>query len=272
MKRQILTGLFLLYFTLVQKPVWGQSEEDFVWPNGAKAALCLTYDDGLPSHVNTVVPMLNKYNFKATFFPTLTSPSLYDEVEKWKSLAKNGHELGNHTVYHPCQKSMMGMEWVKDHQDLDKYTIEQVFDEIKLANSFLQAIDGKKDHTFAYPCAHQYAGGKSYKDSLHLYATAARWSAMDQEELASIEQIDLYQITSWAPDQHGANDLIAYIEKVIKANTLSTITFHGVNAEHMIVTKDAHEKMLQFLDDHRDEIWVTTFKEATDYLRLKRGK
>ena len=57
--------------------------------------------------------MLKRYHFKATFYPTLASPSLYNEMDKWKNLATEGHELGNHTVYHPCQKSKIGMEWVR---------------------------------------------------------------------------------------------------------------------------------------------------------------
>jgi|GEM_PF-2613849 len=89
--------------------------KSFQWPNGAQSALSLTYDDGLPSHINTVAPILKKYNFKATFYITMSSPSLYEEMSKWKSLAIEGHELGNHTNYHPCQKSVEGMEWVPDY-------------------------------------------------------------------------------------------------------------------------------------------------------------
>lgn len=33
-----------------------------------KALICLTYDDGLPSHLTTVLPQLDSFNLKATFF------------------------------------------------------------------------------------------------------------------------------------------------------------------------------------------------------------
>jgi len=94
-----------------------QNMKDFQWPNSAKAAISLTYDDGLASHINTVVPILKKYNFKATFYPTITSESLSNDIDQWKQLAIEGHELGNHTIYHPCQKSKPGMEWVKEHSN-----------------------------------------------------------------------------------------------------------------------------------------------------------
>ncbi|MTI41547.1 polysaccharide deacetylase family protein [Fulvivirga lutimaris] len=272
MKRTNFTQLILLFSILFQTSACGQTKSELTWPNGAKAAICLTYDDGLSNHVNTVGPMLKKYNFKATFYPTLASSSIYDEMDKWKLLAQDGHELGNHTLYHPCQKSKPGMGWLKDYQDLDQYSIEQLLEEIQLANSFLSALDGKKNRTFAYPCAHYYAGGVNYKDSINEYASAARGSSEDQELVKSPTEIDIYNVPSWAPNNHKADDLIAYIEKVIENNSFSTFTFHGIGAEDMIVSKEDHEEMLKYLDAHRDEIWVTTFKEATDYLRSQQIK
>ncbi|MEP2026074.1 MAG: polysaccharide deacetylase family protein [Reichenbachiella sp.] len=245
----------------------GQDESAIIWPNGAKAAICLTYDDGLPSHINTVALMLEQYNFKGTFYPTLSSPSLKNHMEKWKSLAQSGHELGNHTLFHPCQKSLDGMDWVADHHNLDDYSLEKIYEEIQTANSFLQALDSCRQRTFAYPCSNYYADGENYSDSLFLYATAARDASEVQTKLATPQEIDLFHVPSWAPNNHGAHFLIAYVDTIIQNETLSTITFHGVGAEHMQVSKEAHEELLKYLDSKRDEIWVTTFKEATDYLR-----
>ena len=260
----------LIFFTLHM--VFGQDKEDFLWPNGAKSAICLTYDDGLSSHVNTVAPLLSKYNFKATFYPTLSSVSIREEIKKWKALAKAGHELGNHTVYHPCRKSREGMEWVKDYQDLDRYSLNQIVDEIELANSFLLAIDGKKDRTFAYPCAHFKASGISYQDSLFKRFIGARGSSDQIKLMVDSQKIDLFNVPSWAPNQHTAAELIAYIDEVIANETLSTLTFHGVGAEYLSISKDTHEEMLKYLDLNRDKIWVATFQEAANYLRLMQKK
>jgi len=245
--------------------------KEFEWPNGAKSAISLTYDDGLPSHINTVAPMLKKYDFKATFYPTLASPSLYDEMDKWKNLATAGHELGNHTVYHPCQKSGIDMDWVKDYLDLDNYTIEQISEEIQLANTMLLAMDGKKSRTFAYPCSHYFAGGKSYRGFVTSQFPSARGASEEQKDLLKLSDIDLYNVPSWAPNNHGADDIISYIQDIIDHNTFSTLTFHGIGAEHMTVSKEAHEEMLKFLDSNRDKIWVGTFEEVTEYLESKKS-
>ena len=250
----------------------GPKKKEFSWPNGTQAAIALTYDDGLLSHVNTAAPALNQYGFKATFYTTLSSPSLIDEKEKWKQLVIDGHELGNHTVYHPCQKSKEGMEWVTDEQDLDNYTSEQIAEEINLANTLLAEIDGRNSRTFAYPCSHHFAGGESYVGFVSSQFPAARSSSEEQSELIKISNIDLYDAPSWAPDNHGADELISYIQKIIELETFSTITFHGIGAEYLSVSKEAHEKMLQFLDSNRDKIWVATFEEITEYLELNRTK
>lgn len=247
-----------------------QDNEEFVWPNGAKAAICLTYDDGLSSHVNTVGPILKKYNFKASFYPTLNSSSLSEETEKWRSLVSEGNELGNHMAYHPCQKSLE--PWVESFYDLDTYTKMQLENEIELSNNFLSALGVDKSRTFAYPCAHEIAGGESYKPYISENFSAARSSSEEQVELVKPSLVDLYSVISWAPNKSTSKDLIEYIDKIIEKETLSTLTFHGIGAEHMRVSKKDHEELLEYLNSNRDKIWVATFKEATDYLIKMRTK
>lgn len=271
----MVTNLFLRFFItglLFQITIisYAQSETEFLWPNGAIAAIALTYDDGLPSHIHTVAPMLGKYGFKATFYPTMSSSSLYEEMELWKNLALKGNELGNHTMYHPCQKSLPGMEWVKDYHDLDTYTLPRIEEEIQAANTMLLAIDGEKNRSFAYPCAHYLAGGESYRGIVSAQFVSARDSSSEPNELIALSNIDVYNVPSWAPNEVEGEELIAYIQNIIDNKTFSTLTFHGIGAEYLTVSKEAHEKMLQFLDSNRDKIWVATFKEITAYIQAKR--
>jgi peptidoglycan/xylan/chitin deacetylase (PgdA/CDA1 family) len=190
-------------------------------------------------------------------------------MDKWRQLAKNGHELANHSIYHPCRKSLPGMEWVRDYYDLDHYTVEQLLGEIQVTNTFLLALDGKTAHTYAYPCAHLFAGGVSFKDSIGHYATAARGV---HDGLLPPLEIDLLNVPAWAPDGQSGKELIAYVQSVIGKQTFSTICFHGVGAEHLLVSKEAHEELLQWLAGHRDMVWVATFDEVTEYLQSKKGK
>lgn len=185
-------------------------------------------------------------------------------MQKWKSLVKDGHELGNHTVYHPCRKSEY--KSVKDYLDLDKYTTEQILAEIEVANTFLQALDGKKTRTFAYPCTDMLAGGLSFEDSVAHYATAARGGSYEPPEALNPLDIDIYNVPAWGPNNNSSTELIAYIKTILEKGSLGAFIFHGIGEQPMRVSEEDHETMLKFLDAHRNEIWVTTFKEATDYL------
>src|SRR5579871_3888906 len=72
----------------------------FAWQNGAKAAVSLTYDDGLDSQLANAAPALASAGFKATFF--LTKNNVGPALGDWIKLSRSGHEMGNHTVSHPC--------------------------------------------------------------------------------------------------------------------------------------------------------------------------
>ncbi len=269
MYRCVVAICCFVWFVL-SSSMFAQHDDNFTWPNGAKAAICLTYDDGLPSHINTVAPLLDDYGFTATFYVTLNSPSLYENMEQWKALSKRGHELGNHSVYHPCQKSLPNMDWVKSYYDLDTYSVEQMHSEIQLANSFLKSLDGHDAHSYAYPCSQLLAGGKSYKDSIDVYVSAARGGEVNFDNLLSPNTMDIYNVPSWAPNELDGDALIEYVQAVSNKKTLGVFTFHGVGAEYLTTSNKAHEALLAYLDKHRDEIWITTFKEATEYIKQHR--
>src|SRR5580704_10692383 len=73
------------------------------WPHHKKAVIVLTYDDALLSHLDTAVPQLKHAGFEATFF--LTGALDYITLPRWRELAKEGFDLGNHTLFHPCPVS-----------------------------------------------------------------------------------------------------------------------------------------------------------------------
>ena len=56
------------------------------WPHGAKAAVCLTYDDALDGHLDVAIPQLDAAGLKGTFFARAT-PLLF--TREWK----NGGQL-----------------------------------------------------------------------------------------------------------------------------------------------------------------------------------
>ncbi|HEX7846119.1 MAG TPA: polysaccharide deacetylase family protein, partial [Chitinophagaceae bacterium] len=128
---------------------------------GKKCAVVLTYDDAISQHLDNALPVLDSLGLKGTFYITAFSPAFRDRVPEWRRAASNGHELGNHTLYHPCIGGP-GREWVKPEYDLKNYSVKKIVEEIRMTDTVLQAVDGKTKRTFAYTCADTKAGDSSY--------------------------------------------------------------------------------------------------------------
>ena len=110
-----------------------------VWPDGARGAVSLTYDDGLNSQLDNAVPELARLGLKATFF--LTEANAHWRLADWEALARDGHEVANHTMTHPCA--------------LARYTTGRLDAEIDRMEGYLDTHFGAdRERTFAYPCGY----------------------------------------------------------------------------------------------------------------------
>ena len=107
------------------------------WPDGKQAAIVLTYDDALRSHLDVALPQLDAAGFKGTFFLSGTLPQ--EDVERWRKAAAAGHELGNHSVFHPCAKGTFEMP---EQYTNERYSVKTMLTEIRVMNTLLHAIDG----------------------------------------------------------------------------------------------------------------------------------
>lgn len=58
------------------------------WPNGASAAVSLTYDDGKESHLDFAIPDLEAAGLRATFFLTPGWNRLADRAAEWRRVAE----------------------------------------------------------------------------------------------------------------------------------------------------------------------------------------
>jgi peptidoglycan-N-acetylglucosamine deacetylase len=60
--------------------------------------IALTFDDGPTKNVDQILPLLDKYKAKATFF--LIGNDIEKHPEEAKKLVEAGHQIGNHTYSH----------------------------------------------------------------------------------------------------------------------------------------------------------------------------
>ncbi|MEO5683616.1 MAG: polysaccharide deacetylase family protein [Chitinophagaceae bacterium] len=157
--------IFLLVIVSVNccTTIFGQQKKSRL----QRAIICLTYDDGLESQLTTVIPQLDSIGLKATFFlNSIQGSSLSsvighspESVLGWTHAANNGHELANHTLFHPCPEQI---GWDKS-VSIDTYTVDRIIQEIKTQSALLSLLDpGRKQRSFAFPCGNYLIGDTDY--------------------------------------------------------------------------------------------------------------
>ncbi|MGB2867406.1 MAG: polysaccharide deacetylase family protein [Bacteroidota bacterium] len=249
---------------LCSAPVHAQQKGDW---NGKKCAVSLTYDDALNVHLDYVVPLLDSLGLKGTFYLSGFFPGFQKRAIEWRSVAEKGNELGNHTLFHPCEGKPPGREWVKPDYDLNHYTVQRMVDEIRMANILLKAIDGKSERTFAYPCGDRKAGDSSYVSQIESDFIAARGV---EGKTQKISEIDPYDIGSYMISGQSGEELIAMVKKAMETNGLIVFLFHGVGGEHNLnVSLEAHRKLLHFLKDNEKDIWVAPMVEVGSWMKKR---
>jgi peptidoglycan/xylan/chitin deacetylase (PgdA/CDA1 family) len=257
-----LIPLFLLFgFT-------ARAQQKMKWPGHKRSVIVLTYDDALQTQLDSAVPQLRAAHFKATFF--LTGDIEGHNIDRWRALSKQGFELGNHTVYHPCVST--------DDNPVpsDNYTISGIINEITIMNRFLYAVDGKTTRTFAYPCTETTVGnGKDYVDSLRYYGLVkyARIGGDVDAAITDFKNLDLLRIPSYGlEDNTSGQQLIAFVKSVQQSGGLGIFMFHGIGGDYITTSVKAHQQLINYLKKNRKDIWVTTFQQAMDYVVANRAK
>lgn len=252
--------LYPLFF-LVLVAASSSAQSSGPWHN-KKCAVVLTYDDALNVHLDNAIPALDSLRLKGTFYLTCKEPAFTKRVPAWKRAAAKGHELANHTIFHPCTGGP-GREWLSADYDLRNYSVRRMQDEIRLTNDLLQIVDGKKKRTFAYPC-----GDLRIHDSLYLDTSLFVAARGTNDLLTDIHQKDLFNIGCFGVNMHTGDQLIAEVKKAMASGKALVFLFHGVGGEHDLnVSLEAHSQLLHFLKKNEKDIWVPTFIEMAEWIK-----
>ncbi|QGZ40370.1 peptidoglycan/xylan/chitin deacetylase (PgdA/CDA1 family) [Pseudoduganella flava] len=243
--------------------------ESFHWPGGAKAAVSLAYDDAAPSQLDHALPTLNKYGLRGTFYLTLSSPTVDKRLAEWRAAAAQGHELANHSLFHQCRRSQPEREWVEPHRNLDTTTAAQMRDQVALANTMLYAIDGRRERTFTAPCGDLLAAGVNYLPALHGDFVAIKASVADGP-VQAMDALDPYRVPVFSPVNQTGAQLIALVKQAGERGTMIAFTFHGIGGDYLTNSSAAHEELVRYLAEHRDEYWIDTFLNIMRHVKANR--
>ncbi|HZH65555.1 MAG TPA: polysaccharide deacetylase family protein [Flavisolibacter sp.] len=245
--------------------------------NSKSAIICLTYDDGLETQLSTVIPQLDSLGLKATFFLNSIQGSSQsvligqtpEAVLGWTSAARNGHELANHTLFHPCPEKL---GWEKKVA-IDSYTIDKIIEEISTQNAILSLLDPKrKTRSFAFPCNNVFVGSTDYSKVIKDRGLVrfGRGGGDSNSVITNFRNLNTMQVPSWHVwTGTTLQELIAFAEKVKRAGGMGVYQIHGVGGQVFQISTETHKAFLAYLKDHQEDYWVTTFSEAMEFITSK---
>lgn len=136
----------------------GQRILSFWRGDPSRKEIALTFDDGPhPPFTQRLLALLKQLNVKATFY--LVGKKVDQAPEVVALIARDGHEVANHT-YH--------------HLNLDKMTEAEAVSEIRLGNEAIQRACGKTPVMFRPPGGHHNAHILRAAEGLHM--TVSLWT------------------------------------------------------------------------------------------------
>jgi peptidoglycan/xylan/chitin deacetylase (PgdA/CDA1 family) len=243
------------------------AQDNTPW-RGKKCAVVLTYDDAINQHLDNAIPVLDSLGLKATFYITAFSNSMQTRLNEWRRLAARGHELGNHTLYHPCIGGN-GREWVKPEYDMNNYTVQRMIDETRMTNLFLQALDGKTKRTFAFTCGDMKIGDSSFINAMKNDFVAAR---AVRNQMHKINEVDLYNVDCYMVNGETAAQMIEWAKKAMETHSLLVILFHGVGGGNGLNVKlPAHREFLRYLKKNEKDIMIAPMITVAEYIKTSQA-
>lgn len=270
--RPLIPFLALTVLSLTATSVPAEAESPYAWPGGQRAAINLAYDDALPTQLDVAIPQLDQHGLKGSFYVVPSAETMRLRLDDWRAAAANGHELGNHTLFHACRSSLPNREWVQPWADLDSMSVDELRARLVVANTFLYAVDGRTARTYTATCFDDRAGGEPYLDAVADLFIGIKAGTADGQGVTDMAKLDSSRVPVVAPVGLTGEQLIAVAREAAERGTMANYTFHGVGGDHLSVTPQAHEALLRHLADHPDIYWVDTFENIMTWVNRGQGE
>jgi peptidoglycan/xylan/chitin deacetylase (PgdA/CDA1 family) len=242
--------------------------KEFSWPEGVQCALSLTLDDAKPSQATVGLPLLDEYGAKATFYilPEAAKP----DVEVWRKAVADGHEIGNHTLSHPCSGNHVFM---RDNA-LEDYTLERIAGEIDDAQAAIRDLLGVESRTFAYTCGHTTVGRGTRKQS-YIPLVAERFLAGRgwlEVRHNSPEFCDMAHLFGVPIDRERFEEAKRLIDDARKAGGWLILASHhvGPEPEWQMTLESTLRSICEYAQKPENGIWLDTLVNVAQYVHDRR--
>ncbi|MBM4144145.1 MAG: hypothetical protein FJ225_11225 [Lentisphaerae bacterium] len=243
----------------------------FRWPRGQQCAVSLTYDDALTVHHESVAPFLASRGLSATF-NVVAHNGFTENTEAWKRVAALGHELGNHSLFHPCRRDPPeSYPWLAPHYDLCHYTRQRWSDELRVANCLLEMIDGRSERTFGNTCCHTTIGQGEHETRFDDIVAALFVAARGPLNNAVVrpDTLRYSALGHFSGDARTAAELQRLVELARSQGGWIIFMFHGVGAgtHNLFIDGEQHGRFIEWLSAQAGQVWTASMVEVAGHLR-----
>ena len=259
------------------------------FPDGRRAALSLSFDDARPSQADCGIPILQAQGVAATFY--VSTHMLDQRLDGWRQAALAGHEIGNHTLNHPCSGNF---PWYRSDalkeslraqasgrrprfrpRTLESYTLAQMEAELTGANETIHRLLGVRPTTFAYPCGQTFVGRgtdhASYVPLVARHFLAGR--CFRSEATNDPTYCDLAHLGAFDGDERDFQTLKQFVDEAIEQGSWLILACHEIGQPAHQTTRAADlEALCSYCHQRKNELWVDTVNSIASFIRRERGE
>lgn len=235
----------------------------FSWPEGKRAAVSLSFDDARLSQADVGIPLLDSYGVKATFY--VSTSRVPERLSAWKQAIVAGHEIGNHSMRHPCTGNF---PWSRE-KALEDYTPAQMGAELDQANAEIERLLNVRAVTFAYPCGQKYVGrGEAVRSYVPLVAERFLAGRGWRDEGANDPAFcDPAQLMTVELDGLTFEQLKVLVDDAAEKGFWLVLCGHEIGAGGRQTTRiDTLQAFCEYASDPGSGLWVDTVANIAKYV------
>jgi beta-glucosidase len=192
-------------------------------------------------------------------------------LEAWKRAVTNGHDIGNHSLLHPCTGNFV---WSKD-KALEDYTLQDMNIELDSASKLIKKMLGIQPVSFAFPCGQTFVGRgnitRSYVPVISAkFETGRGWLNEGPNDPAFC---DMSQLTGMELDGKSFEQIKNLIEEAKSKGQWLVLAGHEMNEGGFQTSQlSTIESICKYASDPANGIWIDNVHNIAAYVKEKRGE
>ncbi|MBD0284515.1 MAG: polysaccharide deacetylase family protein [Flavisolibacter sp.] len=244
-----------------------QVKSTFQWPAGKQFAVSLTFDDARISQVEAGTELLDRYGVKATFY--VVPSGVKQRLEGWKKAVASGHEIGNHSLNHPCTGNF---SWARQ-KALEDYTLKKMRYELSSANDSIQQWLDVTPQQFAYPCGQTFIGrGRNTKSYVplvaKLFVTGRGWLSEGPNDPVFC---DFAQLTGMEMDGKDFEQILPLLQQAKASGQWLVLAGHEMGDSGTQTTRlTMLKRLIEYAQDPANGIWIAPVGTVAKYIQEQR--